>query len=295
MKDRGLLKSYLIYLRLEKRLAANTVETYGGEIERLLEYSSQKALDARYLTPDNLLDYFSWRGTAGRDNRTLSRIISSLNSFYRYLIKEGVREENPLQLMEKPRLSRHLPQVMQPHEIDRFLEEFDVSTPLGLRDRALFELIYSCGLRVSEVVGLDLGHIFPDEMVLRVLGKGDKERYVPLGEEAAWWLQSYISQARPRLCHQDRKTDACFLNRRGSRLTRKGMWKRFREAADLAGVQGKIHTLRHSFATHLLAGGADLRSVQELLGHADIATTQIYTHLETSRLKEVHGNCHPRG
>lgn len=300
MSQTSLLRSYTIYLKLEKRLSANTVSTYTAEAERLQEFYRETAEEREGsslpdLTPDDILGYLAWRNTSSLDNRTVSRIISSLNSFYRYLIKEGWRKENPLQLVDKPRLSRHLPQVMRPDEVDRLLEQFDITTPLGLRDRALFELIYSCGLRVSEVAGLKVGQIYRREGVIQVLGKGDKERFVPLGEEASWWMARYLKEARPLLAGSCTGEDACFLNRRGKPFSRKGMWKRFREAADTAGVEGKIHTLRHSFATHLLEGGADLRSVQALLGHADIATTQIYTHLDTSRLKEVHHGCHPRG
>ncbi len=289
------LRGYTIYLRTEKRLARNTVQTYAGEIERFLAYAEEEGLEPEGFSSDDILGYLEWRGTARMDSRTVARIISSLNSFHRYLILEKYRRENPLEMVDKPRLSRHLPEVLQPEEVNRFLQQFDPDHPLGLRDRALFELIYSCGLRVSEAAALETDQIFLREGLIRILGKGDKERLVPLGEEAVWWLQRYMAEARPRLLRAGSRETAVFLNRRGGGFSRKGMWKRFREAADRAGISGKIHTLRHSFATHLLEGGADLRSVQELLGHADIATTQIYTHLETEHLEEIHKEFHPRG
>jgi integrase/recombinase XerD len=193
-----------------------------------------------------------------------------------------------------PRSSRRIPEVYTLEQVERILAAIDTTTPAGIRDRFLFELIYSCGLRVSEAVALTMDRIYLEASMLRVVGKGSKERLVPMGEQALLWMRRYLEESRPALL-KDRKERALFINRSGGRLSRKGMWKRFKEVLALAGVEGKIHTLRHSFATHLLQGGADLRAVQSLLGHADIGTTQIYTHVDEGALHGQHRRFHPRG
>jgi integrase/recombinase XerD len=193
-----------------------------------------------------------------------------------------------------PRSSRRIPEVYTLDQVEAILQAIDTTAPAGIRDRFLFELIYSCGLRVSEAVSLTLDRIFPREQMLRVVGKGSKERLIPIGEQALFWMQRYLAESRPALV-RDKKERALFINRSGRRLSRKGMWKRFKEVLAVAGVEGKIHGLRHSFATHLLQGGADLRAVQTLLGHADIATTQIYTHVDEKQLHRQHRRFHPRG
>jgi integrase/recombinase XerD len=194
-----------------------------------------------------------------------------------------------------PRISQSLPEVMSLEEVEAFLAAIPQDTLLGLRDRTLFELIYSCGLRVSEAVELEMTHLYPEEGMIQVFGKGDKERWVPLGPVAEHWLTLYLDDVRPRLLKPGFMTNKVFLNNRGRGLSRKGMWKNFKTFAEAAGVSAKIHTLRHSFATHLLQGGADLRSVQEMLGHSDISTTQIYTHLNRDDLEAAHRDYHPRG
>jgi integrase/recombinase XerD len=206
---------------------------------------------------------------------------------------EKIVDSNPAELIESPKIPRKIPRVFSQGEVDQFLGSIDTSTALGLRDRALFELIYSCGLRVSEAVDLTLGSLFLGDRALHVTGKGSKDRYTPLGEVAEYWLRRYLAEARPALATGG-QDEHLFLSRRGKKLSRKGMWKRFNQILEKAGLQGKIHTLRHSFATHLLAGGADLRSVQELLGHADIGTTQIYTHVGQKELQSYHDRFHPR-
>ena len=207
----------------------------------------------------------------------------------------GYRNDDPSRDVERPRIGKHLPEVLEIVEVEKFLDTIDLGTPYGLRDRTLFELIYSCGLRVSEAAELELSQVYLKEGLIRVRGKGDKERLVPLGDEAEKWFRTYLREARPLLLKGPSSNDRVFLNNRGEGLGRKGMWKRFRGIAERAEVDGKIHTLRHSFATHLLRGGADLRSVQELLGHADISTTQIYTHLDQDDLARAHKAYHPRG
>lgn len=227
--------------------------------------------------------------------RTLSRILSSLRSMMEYLILRGFRKNNPLMEVDMPRITRSLPEVMTLEEVETFLAAIPLDTFLGQRDRTLFELIYSCGLRVSEAVDLEMTRLYPEEGMIQVFGKGGKERWVPLGAVAESWLSHYLQEIRPCLLKPGIMTNKVFLNNRGKGLSRKGMWKKFRSIADSAGLAGKIHTLRHSFATHLLQGGADLRSVQEMLGHSDISTTQIYTHLNRDDLQQVHQNYHPRG
>lgn len=200
---------------------------------------------------------------------------------------ERIRIDNPADTLESPMREKNLPRVLSPEQVDTFLDSIRIDTPYGLRDRALFELIYSCGLRISEAVSLSLQALHFKEKVILVHGKGDKERLVPFGAEAEKWLSLYLQTARGELLG-NRVSPALFINNRGTRLSRKGIWKRFQDIEVLSNIEAKVHTLRHSFATHLLAGGADLRSVQELLGHADVSTTQIYTHIEDDALQMYH-------
>jgi integrase/recombinase XerD len=224
--------------------------------------------------------------------KTMARVVSSIHAFYKFMRLEGIRLDDPSELIETPKQERALPAVLAPEEVDRFLASIDPSTPRGLRDRALFELIYSCGLRISEAADLSFDRLYLRERVIRVIGKGRKERLVPFGEEAAIWLERYVEEGRPALVKG--RTDRVFLNQAGKGISRKGIWKRFDGLRDASGVDAKVHTFRHSFATHLLAGGADLRTVQELLGHSDIATTQIYTHIDAESLQGYHRDYFPR-
>ncbi|MDC7224165.1 MAG: tyrosine recombinase XerD [Spirochaetales bacterium] len=301
MKGRDLLREYRDWLLLELAMAENSISTYAGEVSMFLIWAGTGGYDPALMESEEISHYIEARqslggeGEEGLSSRTVSRIMSSLRSFFDYLIAARIRSDNPMDRLKAPPLTHSLPQVLTIEEVDRFLNEIDTNKPFGVRDRTLFELIYSCGLRVSEAVDLTLENIFLQEGLIRVLGKGDKERLVPLGEEAEHWLKYYLSDVRPLLTKPGKRDSHLFLNNRGEGLSRKGMWKRFREIACRAQVEGKIHTLRHSFATHLLKGGADLRSVQELLGHSDISTTQIYTHLNRKDLAEAHKKFHPRG
>jgi integrase/recombinase XerD len=218
-----------------------------------------------------------------------------LRSLFTFLVREGRIAANPARRVETPRVAARLPVVWSEEEVDRLLEAIDLGRVGGLRDRALFELVYSAGLRVSEVVCLRLEHLYLKEGHLRVRGKGDRERLVPLGEQARSWLERYLEEERNVLAREGNASAEVFLSVRGACLSRKTVWKRFKEHAALAGLGGKVHTLRHSFATHLLRGGADLRSVQELLGHRDIRTTQVYTHVGQAELQTAHARYHPRG
>jgi integrase/recombinase XerD len=215
--------------------------------------------------------------------------VSALRSFFRYLVSERVRSDNPAELIESPRREKKLPRVFTVEQVEAFLAAIPTDDPRGVRDRALFELIYSCGLRASEAVSLSVDDVYFAGRTIVVHGKGSKERMVPFGGEAEKYLRLWLGEQRSRLVG-NRATKAVFVNYRGGRLSRKGIWKRFQDAEARSGVVGKVHTLRHSFATHLLAGGADLRTVQELLGHADVTTTQIYTHVETDALAAYHAD-----
>jgi integrase/recombinase XerD len=239
-------------------------------------------------------DYLLGRRVANIDPHTLAKCASALRAFYRFLILEGKVRANPARLVESPRGGLRIPRYLTPEQIDALLDACDPASPLGIRDRALFELIYSCGLRVSEAVALTLERISLPESALRVMGKGSRERMVPMGERARKALSLYLAEVRPVLAGR-RPANALFLSRSGRKLSRKSVWKIFKRLALRAGLEGTVHTLRHSFATHLLQGGADLRSVQELLGHSDIATTQIYTHVSQDVLKRTHEEFHPRG
>ena len=292
-----LLYQYRDYLQIERRLKPATVETYTRGIGEYFEYLETNGEDPKTADKGVLVDYLIEKshGYEGLKGRTKARLLSTLRSFYTYLVLEGVRKDNPAKLVDMPRLKKTIPEVMTIEEVERFLSCIPVDSPRGLRDRALFELIYSCGLRVSEAVELKVESFYPEEKLVRIIGKGDKERLIPLGDEALYWMKHYMRDGRPRFLKRSSFTSRVFLNSRGEGLSRKGMWKRFREIAQNADVEGKIHTLRHSFATHLLQGGADLRSVQELLGHQDISTTQIYTHVNTDMLQQKHSQYHPRG
>ena len=278
----------------ELQLAPKSVQTYHREVKRFIEYLVNQGISVQSVTTDDLQDFLGWiREHQGIDHRTIAKIISALRSFYQYLMLEQICMVNPATRLDIPKAPLRIPGVLPLEDIEAILEAIDISTPNGLRDRALFELIYSCGLRISEAVELTLDRVYLDQFLLRIVGKGDKERLVPLGEEAAYWLKNYRDQGRPALYKH--MTPYFFLNHHGRQLSRKGMWKRFKELTHRTGVDAKVHTLRHSFATHLLEGGADLRAVQELLGHADISTTQIYTHIDKEELHTYHRDYHPRG
>jgi len=291
-----LIAEYEGYLRHSLRVADSTNAAYIAEARRFGRWLELTSLSPSLLGPTDIETYVAGRGSSeSLSAGTISRIFSSLRSFFDFLKSIGLRSDNPSLDVERPKVGRNLPRVFELGEIEKFLDNIELDTPFGTRDRTLFELIYSCGLRVSEAVELELSQLHLEEGLIRARGKGDKERLIPLGDEALHWLQRYLNEARPRLLKSGLRLDRVFLNNRGRGLSRKGMWKRFRDIAKRAQVIGKIHTLRHSFATHLLRGGADLRSVQELLGHADISTTQIYTHLNREDLRRAHKEFHPRG
>ncbi|MBN2652359.1 MAG: site-specific tyrosine recombinase XerD [Spirochaetales bacterium] len=284
------------YLFSELRLSDNSIMAYLSEVKFLLEFIEKNSLDLLSISEKEVEDYLINRRTHGADSPTIAKALSIIKSFYNFLLKENYVTLNPASLIETPASKRKLPQVLTIDEVDALFSQIDISNRLGLRDRAAFELIYSCGLRISEACNLNVSDIFFDEGLISVVGKGNKQRLVPLGEEAVYFLREYLRTSRPTLSKKSSKeSQALFLNNRGKRLDRKGLWKKFSNYRALADVDSKVHTLRHSFASHILQGGADLRSVQSLLGHSDISTTQIYTHIDTRALRSAHGNFHPRG
>ena len=292
-----ILRQYEDYLRAEKGLAELTVDTYLRECRRYDAYLEREGVSLAESTPGDVVGFVIERQETGLSQRTVAKAVSSIGSLHRFLVLEGIRSDDPTRRIDKPKTPLRLPEVFSPEDIDSLLAAIDTDTAFGLRDRSLFELVYSCGLRISEAATLSPGNVFLDQKLVRVLGKGDKQRLVPLGEHAVLWLGRYLAEGRPRLLKQGRLSqDRLFINNRGTGISRKGIWKRFSELALRVGFSTtKVHALRHSFATHLLKGGADLRAVQELMGHADIGTTQIYTHLDKEDLKNQHAEFHPRG
>ncbi len=288
MKDEfePLLLEFYDDLRMVESKAAQTAETYLLAAEQLCLWCREKQHSIKDLDVHLLTEYFAVR-SLDADEQTVAKDISALRSFGSFLCRKQIWPQNHCLLLQKPRLTRALPRVLTVEQIELLLESIDVSNPLGIRDRALFELIYSSGLRISEVSSLLMANMHIDDRLLWVRGKGDKERMVPFGDEAVRWMTRYLDDARPALVN-GKNVPWVFVTRRGEHFSRKGIWKRFHELEEMCGLNAKVHTLRHSFATHLLAGGADLRSVQELLGHADLSTTQIYTHITDDELESYH-------
>jgi len=266
-----------------------TAETYRQVADSFVAWLADRGRTPLDATEGDCAEYMTSRFDSGLTGKTLARDAAALRALFSYLKVQRLREDNPASRLEAPRRETTIPRVLSPEQVDSLLSAASSDTPLGIRDRCLFELVYSCGLRVSEAVGLSLADLRLPERVVFVRGKGNKERMVPYGNIAASWLDRYLSDSRPAILG-NRKSPALFLNSRGGRLSRKGVWSRLQELEAASGVTSKVHTLRHSFATHLLAGGADLRSVQELLGHADVATTQVYTHLENETLELYHND-----
>ena len=289
-----LADQFINHLRVERGLADNTVQSYSRDLFRFLDFLNAKKLSPLRATQDDMRDYM------GRLKQTLSarscaRNLSSLKMFFRFLVSDGKIKTSPARLLEATKLSQRLPGILSRQEVDSLLSQPDGSNHLGQRDKALLEILYATGLRVSELVGLKLSNINLEAGYVRMIGKGSKERIVPMGSKALDTLKAYLSEGRPRLL-KGRSSSYLFLNLRGSPITRQGFWKIIKKYGRSAGIKKEItpHKLRHSFATHLLEGGADLRSVQVMLGHADISTTQIYTHITRERLKQVHERYHPR-
>lgn len=291
------IKSYKAYLQLEKSLSDNSVEAYLHDVEKLTQYlqqSGDKKAPAD-ITLKDLQLFLRWIGELGMTSTSQARIISGIRSFYKFCEIENLVQKDPTALLETPRLKRALPDVLSLEEIENILAQLDLSKPEGGRNKAILETMYSCGLRVSEVVNLKISHFYPDVGFIRVIGKGDKERLVPIGSSAIKYIDIYRKNIRVHTPVKKGNEDILFLNRRGSKLTRVMIFLIIKELARKAGITKNIspHTFRHSFATHLVEGGADLRAVQEMLGHESITTTEIYTHLDREYLRDTLQRFHP--
>jgi integrase/recombinase XerD len=296
-----LVLDFLAYLEFERGLSRNTLEAYRSDLLQLGRYLDELGRSAVDVSGPELAEFLSRLATGDRDGRppaspaTVHRKAACLRSFYRHLRREGIRESDPTSSLTPPRRGRRLPHVLTRGEVTKLLDQPRGTEPAALRDRALLELMYACGLRASEAIGLELADVDLEAQVLRARGKGSKERIVPIGSKASEAVRIYLERGRQKLVGR-RLEPHLFVNFRGGRLTRQGLYKIVQRHAASAGLADRMspHTLRHTFATHLLAGGCDLRSVQEMLGHADVATTQLYTHLSSERLKDVYFRAHPR-
>lgn len=291
------IEAFCDHLWMEHGLSQNTLAAYRNDLSSCALNLHAHGVDLRSATALDLQSVLVSVFDAGGKTRSAARLLSSLRRFYRYLLRENLISQDPTQLLDSPKSERKIPVTLNETQIDALLEAPDTETDLGLRDRAMLELLYATGLRVSELVGLQLMQLSLEPGVIRVIGKGDKERLVPVGENALDYLQRYLKLARPALLQGKAPSDAIFVTRRGEAMSRQAFWymiKRYASSASIAAEILSPHTLRHAFATHLLNHGADLRVVQMLLGHADISTTQIYTHVADQRLRELYQKHHPR-
>ncbi|HEK85417.1 MAG: site-specific tyrosine recombinase XerD [Candidatus Saccharicenans sp.] len=292
--DADLLKIYTDFLAVEKGLSPNSISSYTLDIEKLLSYGRREKKSLLKIKEAELIGFIQRQAQSGLSPRSLARLVSSLKSFYKFLLRENFLNRNPAEGLTSPSLWLNLPRVLTLEEVEKLLERPNLNKPQGIRDRAILEVLYGSGLRVSELIGLEIKDVRLDQGFLICKGKGNKERIVPLGSSAARWTKRYLKEVRPRW---DKKgLPVLFLTRRGEAFTRQGIWKILKVYGREAGLMEKIHphVLRHSFATHLLERGADLRSVQMLLGHSQITTTQIYTQVSRERLKQIYDRFHPR-
>ena len=289
-------RNYQVYLRIEKGLSDNTAQAYGDDVDKLTHYLTDQGVAVEHASTNDLDNFVAALHDLGIGPRSVARIISGMRSFYKYLRLEGFTDHNPTQLLDSPRLGRHLPEVLTIDEIDAMIDCIDMSTPEGIRNRAIIETMYSCGLRVSELVGLQMSLIYADDEFILVRGKGDKQRMVPISQVALELIARYVSEVRSNLVVRRGSEDILFLNRRGGQLSRQMVFIIIKQLCELAGIHKKVspHTLRHSFATHLLEGGANLRAIQQMLGHESITTTEIYVHIDRSRLRQEIMQHHPR-
>lgn len=288
---------FIHYLTVEKRLARNTLESYERDLMKYMDYLSEAGVpSALQATQTNIQLYVQQLRGQGRAIASVSRSLVSLRSFYHYLYRERLIPADPTIGLEAPKTQKKLPRVITVQDVEALLESPDTKTPSGIRDKAMLELLYATGIRVSELIELDVDHIHLEMGFVRCPGKGGKERVIPLGRMAQQWLSAYLGGTREQLLRAEQPERALFLNHLGTRLTRQGFWKILKKAARSAGIGVEVtpHTLRHSFASHLLENGADLRAVQEMLGHADISTTLLYAQASKLRMKEIYDAAHPR-
>jgi len=292
----AVIDRFLDSIWMERGLSANTLGAYRADLVALRRWLASRDVSLIYATRSDLLAFIAWRSEQGAKPRSTARQLSSFRRFYRFLLREGVIKDDPTIRIDMPRIGRSLPQSLTEGEVEALLAAPDVNDPLGHRDRTMLEVLYATGLRVSELINLRQSEINLNQGVLRIVGKGDRERLIPLGVEAQNWLRDFINGPRSEIL-LERQTDYLFPTRRGESMTRQAFWHIIKRYSSQADIRSKMspHTLRHAFATHLLNNGADLRVVQMLLGHSDLSTTQIYTHVARARLKELHSEHHPRG
>ncbi len=292
-----LVQDFINYLKIERNLSVNTIDAYRNDLNRY----SQFLLENNIKRPDQIniqiiREFINILSNIGLAPSSLSRNFSSIRSFHRFMIGENLTNSDPTELLQSPRMPARLPKILDLHEIESIMDTIDISTNKGIRDRAIIETLYSTGVRVSELITIRMPDVFFHHEVIRVFGKGSKERIVPFGKRARKSLKNYITAVRSLLARSMKSRDILFLNMRGTPLSRMGVWKIIQQYVRAAGIKKQVspHVFRHSFATHLLEGGANLRAVQEMLGHSDISTTQIYTHLDREYLIEQHRTFHPR-
>jgi integrase/recombinase XerD len=296
MDPKVMIDRFLDAIWMERGLSENTLGAYRADLVALNQRLESKSVDLVNAGRADIMDYIAWRVEGGAKPRSTARQLSSFRRFFRYLLREGVISEDPTVNIAMPKIGRSLPQSLTEQDVEALLAAPKVSEPLGHRDRTMLEVLYATGVRVSELINLKLSQINLNQGVLRIVGKGDRERLIPLGDEAQDWIREFSDGARGEIL-LERQTEFLFPTRRGDRMTRQAFWHIIKRYAKKAGISKKLspHTVRHAFATHLLNNGADLRVVQLLLGHSDVSTTQIYTHVARERMKELHGRHHPRG
>ncbi len=289
------IRTFLNCLRVEKGLSDNTIQAYRRDIAKFAAFAATRGLDAKEVRRGDVVDFLGTLYRKGLDSRSVARHLVTIRHFFRFALMEGYVQDDPAATIESPRFRHSLPEFLSLEEVDRLLKQPDMTSVVGLRDRAMIELMYSCGLRVSELCSLRVSDLEAEAGCLRCIGKGDKERLVPVGRQALEVVQRYLRMSRPKLLREG-SSPSLFLNQKGSKVGRIAFWKTLGQYGRKAGLRKalKPHMLRHSFATHLLDRGADLRSVQMMLGHSDISTTQIYTHVVEERLKQVYKAHHPR-
>ncbi len=291
------IKGFTSFLKLERSLSQNTVEAYQHDVHKLQQYAESAGHKLpEQITTEDLKEFLKWANELGMLPSTQARVLSGIKIFFKYLQLENVRQDDPAALLESPRMARKLPDTLSIYDIQNLIAAIDLSKPEGMRNKAILEVLYGCGLRVSELTNLKLSNLFSDIEFVKVMGKGNKERLVPIGSEAIKYLRIYIDEVRVHIPVKPGKEDYVFLNRRGSPLSRVMIFMIIKELAEKVGLRKTIspHTFRHSFATHLIEGGADLRAVQEMLGHESITTTEIYTHLDRDYLRDIIIQYHPR-
>jgi len=292
------IKEFITILRYEKNLSDNTTESYQRDINKLVEFLKKNSItDLDQVDSKIISQFFNIQRKEGLSSSTTARYMTSIKRFFQFLEDNNYIHKNPTITLSKVKISRKLPEVLSFYEVDKILQMPKVDDVAGLRDKAILELLYSSGLRVSELINLKVNDLFFDDEIVRVLGKGSKERIVPMGSSAIEWIKKYLLHSRPSLEKKMKSQNHLFLNKKGTKLSRMAIWQIVDKYSKEAGIEKEVHPhiFRHSFATHLLEGGADLRAVQEMLGHADISTTQIYTHVDRNYIKQVHREHHPRG